>query len=119
MAAVEEHNRSIGFINSPPANNVHENCDVEGNEDVSPRLFEKEAEVEQARAESIFFRAAVSEFMGGDHDKRLVFESDSESSDDDEEEEEDDIRGRDEGLRRVTWLRFLTYLGKVITMRIE
>ena len=35
--------------------------------------------------------------MGGDHDKRLVFESDSESSSD---EEEDDIRGResDEGF---------------------
>ena len=52
---------------------------MEEDKDVSPRLLEKEAKDEEASAESMISRAAESE-VGGDHDKLLVFESDSESS---------------------------------------
>ena len=47
--------------------------------------------------------------MGGDHDKRLVFESDSESSD---EQEEDDMRGRDEGFEMSNLATVPDLLGK-------
>ena len=63
--------------------------DVEEGKDISPRLLEKEAG-EEASAESVLSLVVEAE-LGGDHDKRLVFESDSESSSD-EEEEEDNIR---------------------------
>ena len=75
-----------------PTSSVEENCDVEEGKAVSPRL--PEAKDEEASAELVLSRVAEAE-MGGDHDKRLVFESDSESSD---EEEEDDFRGRDDGF---------------------
>lgn len=81
-------------LDSPASSSADENCDVEEGKDVSPRLLEKEAD-EEASAESVLSHVAEAE-MGGDHDKRLVFDSDSESSD--EEEEKDDIRGRDEGF---------------------
>ena len=85
--------RADRFRLHSPTSSVEENCDVEEGKVVSPRL--PEAEDEEASAESVLSRVVEAE-MGGDHDKRLVFESDSESSD--EEEEEDDIRGRDEGF---------------------
>ena len=79
-------------LDSPTSSSVEENCDG-GDKAVSPRL--PEAKDKEASAESVLSRVAKAE-MGGDHDKRLVFDSDSESSD--EEEEKDDIRGRDEGF---------------------
>ena len=76
-----------------PTSSVEENCDVEEGKAASPRL--PEAKDEEASAESVFSCVAEAEIMGGDHDKRLVFDSDSDSSD---EEKEDDIRGKDEGF---------------------
>ena len=90
-----------------PTSSVEENCDVEEGKAASPRL--PEAKDEEASAESVFSRVAEAEIMGGDHDKRLVFDSDSESSD---EEEEDDIRGRDEGFEMSNLATVLDLLGE-------